>query len=107
MPLHPVRQRHLWRRCTNRRNAGRPDVHVRPEHIACSSSTNSEVVVPVKDIKGAVVAVLDVDSDTQRPSHRKMWRSWRTSVPTSGKCSTGRALLKFLAADSKSVCNGI
>lgn len=41
-----------------------PDVHVRPEHIACSSSTNSEVVVPVKDSKGAVVAVLDVDSDT-------------------------------------------
>ena len=41
-----------------------PDVHVRPEHIACSSSTNSEVVVPVKDSNGAVVAVLDVDSDT-------------------------------------------
>ena len=41
-----------------------PDVHVRPEHIACSSSTNSEVVVPVKDSTGAVVAVLDVDSDT-------------------------------------------
>ncbi len=41
-----------------------PDVHARPEHIACSSSTNSEVVVPVKDSKGAVVAVLDVDSDT-------------------------------------------
>ena len=41
-----------------------PDVHVRPEHIACSSSTNSEVVVPVKDHNGAVVAVLDVDSDT-------------------------------------------
>ena len=40
-----------------------PDVHVRPEHIACSSSTNSEVVVPVKDSSGAVVAVLDVDSD--------------------------------------------
>ena len=41
-----------------------PDVHARPEHIACSSSTNSEVVVPVKDSKGAVVAVLDVDSDS-------------------------------------------
>lgn len=40
-----------------------PDVHARPEHIACSSSTNSEVVVPVKDASGAVVAVLDVDSD--------------------------------------------
>ena len=40
-----------------------PDVHARPEHIACSSSTNSEVVVPVKDSNGAVVAVLDLDSD--------------------------------------------
>ena len=41
-----------------------PDVHARPEHIACSSTTNSEVVVPVKDSNGNVVAVLDVDSDT-------------------------------------------
>jgi L-methionine (R)-S-oxide reductase len=40
-----------------------PDVHARPEHIACSSSTNSEVVVPVKNTNGAVVAVLDLDSD--------------------------------------------
>ena len=40
-----------------------PDVHARPEHIACSSSTNSEVVVPVKNTHGEVVAVLDLDSD--------------------------------------------
>ena len=40
-----------------------PDVHARPEHIACSSSTNSEVVVPVKNSQGEVVAVLDLDSD--------------------------------------------
>ena len=40
-----------------------PDVHARPEHIACSSSTLSEVVVPVKDSDGNVVAVLDLDSD--------------------------------------------
>lgn len=40
-----------------------PDVHARPEHIACSSSTNSEVVVPVKNTNGDVVAVLDLDSD--------------------------------------------
>ena len=40
-----------------------PDVHARPEHIACSSSTLSEVVVPVKDSEGNVVAVLDLDSD--------------------------------------------
>lgn len=40
-----------------------PNVHDRAEHIACSSSTNSEVVVPVKNTEGEVVAVLDLDSD--------------------------------------------
>ena len=40
-----------------------PNVHARPEHIACSSTTLSEVVVPIKDSKGSVVAVLDLDSD--------------------------------------------
>ena len=40
-----------------------PNVHERPEHIACSSTTNSEIVVPIKDSSGDVVAVLDVDSD--------------------------------------------
>ena len=40
-----------------------PDVHARPEHIACSSTTLSEVVVPVKNSQGEVVAVLDLDSD--------------------------------------------
>ena len=32
-------------------------------HIACSSTTRSEIVVPIHDETGAVVAVLDVDSD--------------------------------------------
>ena len=40
-----------------------PNVHERPEHIACSSTTNSEIVVPIKNSSGEVVAVLDVDSD--------------------------------------------
>jgi len=39
------------------------DVDSFPGHIACSSSTRSEIVVPVMDAIGAVVAVLDVDSD--------------------------------------------
>lgn len=39
-----------------------PDVEEFPGHIACSSDSKSEIVVPVlKD--GQVVAVLDVDSD--------------------------------------------
>ncbi len=40
-----------------------PDVHAFPDHIACSSSTRSEIVVPVMAPDGRVLAVLDVDSD--------------------------------------------
>lgn len=39
------------------------DVHAFPGHIACSTSTESELVVPVMDSNGEVLAVLDVDSD--------------------------------------------
>ena len=39
-----------------------PDVDKFPGHIACSSQTKSEIVVPVC-INGKVIAVLDVDSD--------------------------------------------
>ena len=39
------------------------DVAQRPEHIACSSSTRSEIVVPVVSPDGRLLAVLDVDSD--------------------------------------------
>ena len=40
-----------------------PDVEAFPGHIACSSSTRSEIVVPVLTPDGHVIAVLDVDSD--------------------------------------------
>ena len=40
-----------------------PDVSVFPGHIACSSSTLSEIVVPVLRPDGSVLAVLDVDSN--------------------------------------------
>jgi L-methionine (R)-S-oxide reductase len=40
-----------------------PDVEAFPGHIACSSSTRSEIVVPVIDPKGNLLAVLDIDSD--------------------------------------------
>ena len=39
-----------------------PDVHAFPGHIACSSQTQSEIVVPIRDAKGNVWAVLDIDS---------------------------------------------
>lgn len=40
-----------------------PDVDKFPGHIACSSASKSEIVVPVWDISGNVCAVLDIDSE--------------------------------------------
>lgn len=39
-----------------------PDVEQFPGHIACSSASKSEIVVPVFN-NGEVIAVLDIDSD--------------------------------------------
>jgi GAF domain-containing protein len=38
-----------------------PDVHQFPGHIACSSESNSEIVVPIRH-NGEIIAVLDIDS---------------------------------------------
>jgi GAF domain-containing protein len=40
-----------------------PDVDEFPGHIACSSASKSEIVLPIFDGTGAVFGVLDVDSD--------------------------------------------
>ncbi len=40
-----------------------PDVGKFPGHIACDSRSRSEVVVPIYNKTGEVVAVLDIDSD--------------------------------------------
>lgn len=39
-----------------------PDVHDFPGHIACDSRSESEIVVPVFDRAGRLIAVFDVDS---------------------------------------------
>jgi L-methionine (R)-S-oxide reductase len=39
------------------------NVHVFPGHIACDSRSRSEIVVPVWDASGMMIAVLDVDSE--------------------------------------------
>lgn len=39
-----------------------PDVHNFPGHIACDSRSNSEIVVPLKNTKGEIIGILDVDS---------------------------------------------
>lgn len=39
------------------------DVDAFPGHIACASSTRSEVVLPVRNAAGDLIAVFDIDSD--------------------------------------------
>lgn len=40
-----------------------PDVEAFPGHIACDGRARSEIVVPVRDAEGTLLAVLDLDSD--------------------------------------------
>lgn len=42
-----------------------PDVNQFAGHIACSSLSRSEIVVPVHDADGSVTAVLDIDSASE------------------------------------------
>lgn len=39
------------------------DVEAFPDHIACASSTRSELVLPVRNAAGDLIAVFDIDSD--------------------------------------------
>jgi GAF domain-containing protein len=39
------------------------DVHAFPGHIACDGRSASEIVAPVFDADGRLIAVFDVDSD--------------------------------------------
>jgi len=39
------------------------DVDAFPGHIACASSTRSELVLPVRDPAGVLLGVFDIDSD--------------------------------------------
>jgi GAF domain-containing protein len=41
-----------------------PDVDAFPGHIACASSTRSEIVLPVWNGTGRLLGVLDLDSNT-------------------------------------------
>ena len=40
-----------------------PDVEAFADHIACSSTTRSELVLPVRDGAGRLIGVFDIDSD--------------------------------------------
>jgi L-methionine (R)-S-oxide reductase len=48
---------------TTRQTVLVPDVAAFPGHIACSSASQSEIVLPAFDANGDVFLVLDVDSD--------------------------------------------
>jgi GAF domain-containing protein len=52
-----------WAALNQKKTMVVPDVHNFPGHIACDSRSQSEVVVPVRNKQGELVAVLDVDSD--------------------------------------------
>lgn len=39
------------------------DVNAFPDHIACASSTQSELVLPIFDATGTLIAVFDIDSN--------------------------------------------
>ncbi|ACM02754.1 GAF domain-containing protein [Cereibacter sphaeroides] len=41
-----------------------PDVEAFTDHIACSSTTRSEIVLPVRNGEGRLLGVLDLDSNT-------------------------------------------
>ena len=56
-----------------------PDVRLFPGHIACDARSLSEIVVPVFDSRGDVMAVLDIDSaetNTFTDEDRRQLESW-------------------------------
>ena len=65
------------------------DVHAFPGHITCDGRSRSEIVVPVFDGSGTLIAVLDIDSDRpasfdddDREALERMM-SWFARVPAS------------------------
>ena len=51
-----------WKGINEQRTIIVTDVEKFPGHIACDSRSRSEIVIPVRDCSGKVIAVLDVDS---------------------------------------------
>lgn len=55
------------------------DVHAFPNHIACDSRSNSEIVVPLKNKAGEVIGVFDVDS-SQKASFSEVDAKWLEKI---------------------------
>lgn len=63
------------------------DVHTFPGHITCDARSRSEIVVPVFDNAGALIAVLDIDSenpntfDDEDREHLERLMTWFAQNP--------------------------
>ena len=57
------------------------DVHAFPGHIACDSRSASEIVVPVLDVSGDLIAVLDVDA-TEKAAFDAVDAEWLERLMT-------------------------
>lgn len=55
------------------------DIHSFPDHIACDSRSNSEIVIPFKNARGKVIGVLDVDS-AQKASFSDVDAKWLDEI---------------------------
>ena len=55
------------------------DVHAFPDHIACDSRSNSEIVIPFKNASGDMIGVLDVDS-SQKASFSEIDAHWLEKI---------------------------
>lgn len=55
------------------------DVHAFPGHIACDASSESEIVMPVRDARGTILAVFDVDS-TEKAAFDEVDREWLEKI---------------------------
>jgi L-methionine (R)-S-oxide reductase len=58
-----------------------PDVDAFPGHIACSSLSKSEIVVPILNTRCEVIAVLDIDSDAYNTFDENDARGLETLTP--------------------------
>ena len=56
-----------------------PDVHAFPGHIACDGRSASEVVVPVFDAQGELIAVFDVDA-TEPAAFDEVDAAWLETI---------------------------
>lgn len=60
-----------------------PDVEAFPGHIACSSTTRSELVLPVWNVRGTCSASSTSTATRRRPSRRPTPRGWPRCWPAS------------------------